>query len=792
MMKLVRLSLLIIVSLIVIVLASAYFLFSASLPSLDGSFDGLAVKAPVELSRDAQGSAIITAENMQDAAFALGYAHAQDRLFQMDLLRRNAAGELSALFGSIALENDKKHRFHQFRKRAKAIVANLPTEQQSIITSYTAGVNAYAESTRVSTFEYLITQTSFTPWLPEDTILATFSMYIDLQLGQVERDFNYTGIKYYAGQHVLDFFTQPSPFQATMDASQVPAVDIAIPDIRHLRMPETNISEDASAQQGATTFHRFAGNRYVTRKTLGFEEPKDIGSNNWAIHGALSTNKRGAILANDMHLGLNVPTLWYRAQLNYAYDDQSITATGVTLPGTPLIVVGATDNIAWGFTNSGIDNVDWVVLDNDSAITQVTETIEVKGQDPYEYSFPMSDIGPVRYLKDAPLALKWVAHQPYAVNVNMAWMPMQKSSDEALALARNVRIPTQNMVVADSQGNIAWQLTGATTSRTSAADTALSQSDYDAEKWREPEKSPAAVLNPTHGRVWSANARVVSAADNARYGNGGYALGARQKQIADSLMQTDVFDEQAFYELQLDNRAIYLAPWHDLLLTHLQTEADAYAEDIKHLQAWQACACSDSIGYTLVRKFRNELIAQLLEPLRISMAVHDISISGLWRSLEPSIWQILAQRPSSWLSEKHSSYDSLIRYSYDHAKDKLFHQYADGKANFSAITWGNVNALEITHPLANALGPLGKHLNMAKVKGFGDSYMPAVQSRRFGASQRLFAQPGNLENAILTIPGGQSMHPLSAFFTIGFDEYVNNQRLSLLPGAPQHSLLLTP
>nr|WP_136249552.1 penicillin acylase family protein [Ningiella ruwaisensis] len=783
--------------LFVIATAGLYAYFASSLPRLDGELKVRGLQAQGSIERDKYGQAIINAQSQHDAAFLLGYAHAQDRLFQMDLLRRSAAGELSEVVGEVALERDKYNRFFQFRAKAQNVVLGLPSEHQRLLESYANGVNAFLTENGAKTFEFLLAGSEMKPWLPEDTVLATYSMYIDLQSGQVERDFENTAIQTHFGQAMIDFMYQPSSWQAAIDLSVESAPKADIPAINK------DLKRDNPAQSiesgSDSSVNEDSINHFVAPSEI---DGQDIGSNNWAVSGEL-TDTQSAMLSSDMHLGLNVPIIWYRAQLNYLHEGQSVKMTGVSLPGTPLIIAGSNGHIAWGFTNSNVDNVDWIELEEDTETTLINEEIKIKDSPSYTLEFEMSKFGPVRKLakesgkasdatsKSKRFALSWVALEDYAVNMDIADMPKQRSVDQALALAKTVAIPVQNMVVADDNGDIAWQLTGAITSRSTPSLTAISEEQYDP-NWKRQDISPAFVKNPENNRIWSANARVISTLDLPRYGDGGYALGARQRQIADLLFEKDRFTEQDFNQIQLNNEAMFLQPWHNLLLNTLKNNPQRFALDIEQLKNWGSCACPDSVGYTLVRRFRSEVIKTLMQPIEEGLTHYDVNLRHSMRLIETAIWQILDEKPQTWLPSDALDYTDMLIKAYTASKDRLITAFDANPDTLEGLEWGKVNALKITHPFAGSLGPFGSMLNMVEVEGFGDSFMPAVQTQRFGASQRLIVRPGELDKAILTVPGGQSMHPLSAFFDMGFDEYAAGGETPLLPGEVLHQLRFIP
>lgn len=740
----------------------AYSVLRMSLPALSGDTTTSGVSARVSLSRDALGQAVITAQDRNDAAYALGFAHAQDRLFQMDLQRRAAAGELAEWVGSMAVDVDKQARFHQFAIRAKRTFLQLPPNQQQLLKNYTKGVNEAIAEMSALPFEYLVTGFKPRPWEPSDSILVVYSMYMDLQRGQVELDLARTALKDTFGMDMLHFLTQPSQYQAALDGSRLPIGRAEIPTLT-----------DTTRQQSTAMLS---------------QPPWDIGSNNWAVSGELTTGN-GAMLANDMHLGLRVPVIWYRTQLRYARDGEDISITGVSLPGLPGIVVGTNGHIAWGFTNANLDNVDWVRLPENAATETINSPILLSDtQEPY--TITMSEFGPVRTLNNEQYALQWVAHQPYAVNLKVMDLDLAKDVESAVKIAPTMGMPVQNMVTVDEAGNLAWTPAGTVTGRTLPSHTAITPDTTD-EKWRSQESQVPVVMNPPLGRIWTANSRVISDSDLPRFGDGGYALGARAVQIRDRLMDKDRFTEQDFYRIQLDNEARFLMPWHRLLVTTIQANRGEFAQDISLLENWGACACPDSVGYTLVRRFRSQVMQDLLSPVLSALEKQGAPVSPLLRGVEPALWQLLSQQPESWLPEDSNNWQHFLVQAYQKAKLRLLEKESPDNT-LSSATWGNVNALRIRHPFSGQIPVLGNMLNMAVTKGFGDSYMPAVQAPAFGASERFFVRPGALDKAILTLPGGQSGHPLSPFYRAGFEEYASGKSIPLLPGDIQHTRTFSP
>ncbi|WP_428613104.1 penicillin acylase family protein [Shewanella sp.] len=746
---------------------SVYVALHLSLPKLSGEVSSSKIAAKVIIDRDRLGTAVIHGENRQDVAFALGFAHGQDRFFQMDLLRRNSAGELAELFGEPALALDKSRRFHQLRQRAERIYGQLPTAQQQLLQRYADGVNQALAAQTLKSFEYLLTRAKPAPWQPADSLLVIYSMYLDLQGNSLKRDLTLDHIERRFGSEMRAFITQTSNYQAALDNSLFPSDPPPVPSM-------TSLADTSLAQ----------------RLALMIDEPIEVGSNNWAVTGEM-THTASAMLSDDMHLSFAVPIIWYRAQLNYPdAKGNAVQVTGVSLPGAPAIVVGSNGKLAWGFTNAYIDTADWVALDSDEPLEVINETIKLpKGE--VDFAIKLSRFGPVLQKGDRAYALAWVAHQDYAVNMELMALEQVDNVPEGLAMASGFGIPVQNLMLADSQGHAGWQLAGAVPARTLTSDIALTSEQIEWAKWQQRDSELPSRLDPPGGRLWSANARVMSTHDAQRFGDGGYALGARSAQIRDRLLEQEKFDEGDFYRIQLDNEARFYRPWQSYLLDALMREPKRFAKDIVQIRDWQGCACAESVGFTLVKAFRSQILNSAFAPIEAELAKEQLSLAVLKRYLEPGIWQLLKQAPSDWLPKEVASWDELVIASYVAARDKLLSQYSDD-GELSALNWGRVNTLTIQHPFSRQMPFLSRFLDMPQVAGFGDTFMPAVQRKSFGASQRFIVQPGYEERAIMTIPGGQSGHPLSKYYRAGFGEYARGAVTPLLPAEIEASLSLIP
>jgi len=768
---------------------TAYLLLRASLPALDGHVTAAGIRGPVSIERDAAGIPTIRADNRADVAYGTGFVHGQDRYFQMDLTRRQAAGELSALFGAVALPLDKRNRLHRFRSRAREVIALMTPDERTLMDAYVAGVNAGLESLSARPFEYFVLRTNPEPWTVEDSLLVVYAMFMELNDERAERDVS-RGLAH--GALPADVFAWLYPDGTEWDAPLMGEVRIAPP------VPTADSYD-------------LRGTRVAGFRAAGPDGGESLlsGSNNWAVSGALTRDGR-AIVANDMHLNITAPNIFYRARLVTTGSEPRDVA-GVTLPGTPVVVAGSNGHVAWGFTNSYGDWSDAVLLrgtdqpdtyltpDGPLPVDRHIERILVKGGEPLDYTVRETRWGPV--LDDVTaggheVAVAWIAHRAEAVNLRQLRLETVASVNEAIEVANTMGIPPQNFVVGDSKGNIGWTIAGRIPVRGPAEHQV--PADWSAgdgwSGWLDPGDYPR-VVNPASGRIWTANARVADGDALRLVGDGGYDLGARQRQIRDGLAERDHFEPADMLAIQFDDRALFLARWRDLLLETLDEDATAGRPDRAEMRelvtAWIPRAQADSVGYRLVRSFRGEVrqtvFDMLTQPVR---TVHgpdaELRISN---QFEAPLWQLVTERPSHMLSDDFASWRALLL----HAVDRNLEEFAQGYgAGLAARTWGERNMADIRHPLSRALPLLAGLLDMPRQPLDGDWNMPKVQGPSFGPSERFAVSPGAESDGYLHMPAGQSGHPLSPFYRAGHDDWVRGIASGFLPATARHGLVLDP
>ncbi|MBM3856158.1 MAG: penicillin acylase family protein, partial [Verrucomicrobia bacterium] len=443
-----------------------YFRLRASRPQLEGSASLPGLSAAVAVERDVLGVPAIRGENRPDVARALGWLHAQDRFFQMDLLRRAAAGELAELFGRRALPRDRAVRRHGFRKLAGRAVAGLEAPQRALLETYTAGVNAGLAALGERPFEYLVLRTPPQPWRSEDCLLVGYAMFLDLQdeAGGYEHSLMILRDTY--GLGALAFLAPlVGPADAALDGSTAPLPPIPGPKVINVRAQKVGAASRASA-------HVAAESRLTAFPFPEFDPEATPGSNAFALAGTHTASGAG-LLASDPHLGHAVPNIWYRAVLSYA----GRRVVGATLPGLPLVVAGSNGDVAWGCTNAYADTGDLVAVETNSiarhlykapghddflAIESRQETFQVRGEKAVTAEYDWTIWGPIIGTNDRqrPLVYRWIAHDAEAVNLQLLDVEHARTIDDALAVAHRAGMPHQNFILADRTGGVAWTLAG--------------------------------------------------------------------------------------------------------------------------------------------------------------------------------------------------------------------------------------------------------------------------------------------------------------------------------------------
>lgn len=786
-----------------ILLASATLWFrrqvQLGLAYVDGQYALSALQSPVTVERDARGVPTIDAKSRPDAAAALGYLHAQERFFQMDLARRSASGELAELIGRGAVSLDRRARIHRFRVLAAEVLKALPPAQRELVDAYTAGVNVGLGQLQKKPFEYIVLRTDPAAWRAEDCVLCVYAMALKLQDSTGSYDYALGALRRQLGAAAANFMAPVgSTWDASLDGSTVPAPTLALPEHK------------PAAPIAAQLFPSVAGDlAWAGRATDDFLQ---VGSNSFAV-GPSHSASGAAILAGDMHLGLQVPNIWYRARLKWAgagagAKDHDIV--GVTIPGIPILLSGSNGSVAWNFTNAHVDTTDLVVVDyvsrsegkyrvsadQSEGLQTYDEVIKVKGGAPVVEKVRWSRWGPLTdgYDNETSLALRWTLHDASAVNFDLAELETASNLDAALAIAKRAGVPALNILLADRAGGIGWTICGKIPSRvgtdgrfpTSWATEGCRWNGYlDASQYPE-------VRDPASGRLWTANNRVVGGDALARLGDGRYDLGARAKQIEADLVGLNQAKPSDLLAIQLDDRSAYMEQWRGVILAALKTAgpvSPARKEFLDAVESWNGHASTDSVGYYLLRswveRFKRVVFGSMVASCR--QAYPQLSPAVI--RFEDPLWTLVQQRPSGYLDTKFKTWDEAILQAVDDVTSEANRR----KGGLRENTWGRFNRVAVDHPLGAFLPSfLRSWLAMPTPALPGDHDLPRVQSGAFGASERMVVSPGKESEALFEMPGGQSGNPLSPFYRGDHQAWVKGEASPLLPGPTTYRLTLTP
>ncbi len=764
----------------------------ASLPELEGERRVSGVTAPVTIARDALGIPTIQGASRRDVAFGTGFAHAQDRFFQMDLMRRQSAGELAEVFGPAVLPMDRASRALRLRALADRVWASSPPETREVLEAYAAGANAGLADLGAKPFEYLMMRADPQPWRPQDTFLVLFAMFSQLQEEEGFHESAASQLQDSTSAPLFEFLNpQGTEWDTPMEGEPIPAPPVPGAEVCDLR------KTPPQAALSAPSFRPVQ------------EPPPVRGSNGWAVAGS-HTADGGALLANDLHLGISVPNIWYRASLAWSDAAGPHRVTGVTLPGAPATVLGSNGKVAWGVTASVIDAADLIPLDVDPARPDVyrtpqgsrrferhRETIRAKGGEEQLVDVDWTVWGPVtgEDSQGRRRALRWVLYEPDAANFKVLGLETAQTLEQAIDVAHQAGVPVLNLFAADAGGRVAWTYMGRIPQRVSGFDGQTSGSWADGSRnWTgllPPEQVPQ-IVDPASGRLWNGNNRSVGGEALERIGGGPFVFGARARQIRESLFALDKATPKDMLGVQLDDRALCLGRWRELLLSVLTPEAvkadPRRAEMREAVENWGGRAAVDSAGYRMVRSFRTFTARNLFGSVLGGCSKTPEDFQYLFSAYQPEgpLWRLVSERPAHLLDPRYKTWDQQLLA----VVDEMIGTLPPGPLRDR--TWGERNTMQFRHPVSMAVPFLGRWLDMPHQRLPGDDDMPRVQHPDFGATLRMVVSPGREEQGFFHMPGGQSGHPLSPHYGDGFAAWAEGQPTPFLPGPPIHTLRLVP
>ncbi len=773
-----------IVGILLVVLATGvWWLVYRPLPQLDGNFTVAGLSQQVTVERDNWGVPHIRASSVEDMAEAQGYVLAQDRLWQMDLLRRVARGRLSEILGPATVEIDKEFRAFNFSRAADREAEQMDPDSRKIMEAYARGVNRFIEqhSSRLP-IEFSLLKYQPEPWRVSDSLVIAGYMYrtlTDTRHSEMHRAAILAKVSpelakdLYNEETSMDHFVvgdpnveKNSPVLSQADSDEEDDDEMDYDDVlkANRSLPDNlrnSIGPDITSAMAANVSDWLeVGQRDVRRM---------LGSNNWVVNGAHTATGK-PLLANDTHLELTIPPIWYEVHLTAP----GWNVKGFTLPGAPMVVIGHNDRIAWGFTNNGADVLDLYIETFNPANPDeyrvngqwkkadiYNEVIHVHGARDEHLRLVVTRHGPVveREGDNKSYAIRWTALEPGGLANTYNQLGKAQNWKEFREVLSHVWGPGQNVIYADVDGNIGYTVAARVPVRKKGHGSVPVPGDTDEYEWTGyiPFEQMPQSFNPESGLIVTANARVAGP-DYKPYLTDDWEEPYRTARIYDLLHDKHDLRPEDMLKVQTDT---YSYP-HVFIAEQLAAAAkvappkDARAAKlIQESREWNGIAEANSTVVPFLNSALYRALDLILEP-QIGKAAELYD----WRKIA-FLQRVLTERPARWLPAEFRSYDELLTAAADKAVKHLEERTKD--PNPEDWTWKRFNYLDMLHPIGQQ-GLLKKLLSLADQPQSGTSFSPRAASRHHGPSERFVANLADWDQSIFLITAGQSGQPGSEHY----------------------------
>ncbi len=760
----------------------------ASLPQLDGELRVAGLSAPVEVRRDARGVPHLRAQSLEDLCFAQGYVTAEDRLWQMDLARRLAEGELSEIVGERTLRIDIENRTLGFRQAAERAVAEMDPDSARMMAAYAQGVNAFiATHDTQLPIEFAVLGYKPRPWQAVDSFGAALNMAkilnttwpLDLVRERIRGKIS--------ADLYLDLFPDHSPYDHPV--AEVPPA-AAPADAK----PGTDSSFDSSPLDPVLE---------------ALTEPEEYsaagrGSNDWVVGGA-HTESGKPLLANDPHLGHSIPSVWYMIHLKAP----GLEVSGVSLPGLPFVIIGHNERIAWGMTNTGPDvqdlyvesfnfrdpgkylhNAEWV------AAEVRDEVIKVRKERDYHFTVKVTRHGPIiSHDGDRDLALRWTALEPHALTYPFLKIDQAGNWQEFTNALRGFSGPMQNFVYGDVDGNIGYYAPGWVPIRKQGDGTLPAQGSTDDYDWMGyiPFEDLPHAYNPAGGIIATANGRVVP--DSYPYLiTRRWEAPFRTARIFQLLQSGSHLTVADMLRIQMDIYAMEDV-WLAKRLVAAEAKHPASTPDAQYalslLKDWDGEARADSAATLVCEVTRPVLLARLLRPkLGEDLSGYSWAMSSIF------LENVFDNSLTRWLPPGDADFDATLVKSLEDGVARipdLVHS-----RSHEAWKWGETIPLTFHHPLSGGIPIFGRYLNVGPFPQQGTLTTVKATTPAMGPSMRMIVDFSNLENSVQNLTLGESGQILSAYYKDQFEAWYTGRSFPMLFGdaavekGTVHKLLLEP
>jgi penicillin amidase len=782
----------------------------AALPQEDGTIQLAGLTQAVIVTRDSLGIPTITASDLNDLFFAQGYVTAQERLWQMDMTRRFASGDLAAILGPDFVSVDREQRILGLRQAAEKAVAAMDATQRAQFQAYANGVNAYiADHSKTLPMEFRFLTYAPHVWTVEDSLLVGLSMTEFLNHGYYkeillkEKALAQLGPDLTAELFVNSSWRDHPPGSEGQSlANQLPS-DLT-PDEEESGPPRTKGAKPAPSKAPAQAAPRSSLQPLTIPTTDATPEIRfHAGSNNWTISGAHTVTGK-PLLSNDMHLDLRLPNTWYEAHLICGDFD----VVGVTLPGMPYVIVGHNRYVAWGFTNLGPavedtfiekfnDKGEYLTPQGWTQPEHRKEIIRVKGKPEVNLDVVVTRHGPIITSlvpsETRQLALQWIIYEPGTTKIPFFLVNSARNWDEFRAAFSTFGAPGQNVVYADMDGHIGYQATGFVPIRASGDGSLPVPGDTDAYEWTGfiPYDEMPRAFDPPSGIIATANGRIspngypraMSIEWDSPYRTERiYKLLSKPKKYsaADMLaIQTDVVSE-------LDR---FCAERFVYAIDHTPKASDRAKSAADIMRGWDGKMSTDSAAPTIAYHSRGKLNELLLKP----------KLGDDWKEYTRwfmgPVWleNVLSHQPLQWLPSGYTNYEELLTAAVEVA-------VTDSKtpSSLNRWTWGRVHQIDIKHPFWSNFPILKRGASPGPQPLSGDGLTVKQAGPRFGPSERFTADLSNLDDSTLNIVNGQSGNLFDDHYNDQWDAYYHGSTFKLpfssqaVEQATQHHLKLQP
>jgi penicillin amidase len=774
-----KISLGILIFLIVVLVggfAFVQYLATRGVPDYDENVVLEGLSSEVTVYRDDHAVPHVYAKNERDLYMAVGWCMAQDRLFQMDLIRRATTGRLSEILGVRTVEVDYLMRALRIPEKSRMMIAKTNEAQLRGVQAFCDGVNQYVEKHRNRLpVEFTILGYKPEKWIPEHTFNVISYMAFDLSTGWMSEIMFHKMLKMVGEERLKEILPDTAAYG-----------QVIYPEFTD-RAAQVEIGETLLA--GADMLEKIGLTAFS-------------GSNNWVVSGERSVTGK-PILANDMHLGLSAPGIWY--QMHHVIEGQGFNVTGVAVPGQPLVTVGHNDHIAWGFTNVMVDDMDFYLekINPKSPyeyafngkwrkIEVRKEKITVKGGEVVEKEIRFTHRGPIiselKNLGDVAVSMRWTGNMESNESRTLYLLGRARNWDDFKHAIKTFRATSQNIVYADVDGNIGLYCAAGVPIRVKGAGTVIMPGWTDQYDWKGfvPFEALPHTYNPASGVLCSANNKTVGDG-YPYYISAWFVADYRFRRIKEMLASKQPFSIEDFKKMQGDWKSKLVEDMLPDVISVVATAGDLIPIErraVSLMNDWNgvmtgespAAAVFEAFYICFLRNlFADELGDELLNDFITQGFIAHLAVERLW-----------ANRSSVWYDNVASvgekeTFNDVVRKSFKDAVAWLETEMGGKPAKWQ---WGNVHQLSLAHPLGSVklLDRVFK-LNRGPFPVGGSSHTVSPYMYNYtkpfevyhGASQRHIYSMADWNDSLAIIPTGISGVPASPYYCDQTETYLANQ-----------------